>query len=84
MLASPKPAFARAVLSLTDIGGWLASLEDKQTNFNVQVALRFDFDADLDELARFPEPPWPNSRRCSANTEGRPLPKEGVEELGKF
>ena len=63
MLASPKPASANSVLSFTDIGGRVASLEAKHTNFKVHVALRLDFDAELNEFGCFPELPWPNNLR---------------------
>ena len=70
MLASPRPAFASAVRSLTDEGGRSASFFDaKHTNFRVHVAPLFDFERELDCRGRFALLPWPNSLRCSAATE---------------
>ena len=71
MLASPKLAFANAVLSFTNIGGRTASsLAAKHTNFKVRVAFRLDFGRELpEERARFALFPWLNSLRCSAATE---------------
>ena len=54
ILASPRPAFASAVLSFTDSGGRSASsLEAKHTNFRVHVAPRLDFERELDGRGRF-------------------------------
>ena len=71
ILASPKPAFASAVLSFTDIGGRSASsLAARHTNFKVHVAFRLDFGRELpEERARFALFPWLNSLGCSAATE---------------
>ena len=69
ILASPKPAFANAVLSFTDIGG-RSALAARHTNFKVHVAFRLDFGRELpEERARFALFPWLNSLRCSAATE---------------
>lgn len=59
---SPRPQFARSVLSLTDFGGNVAFFDDKHTNFMVHVVGFFPLDLLLDD---FKHCLWPNSFRCS-------------------
>ena len=40
MLVSPRPALIKIVLSLTAVGGFYASVRERQKNFSVQVGTR--------------------------------------------
>ena len=62
ILESPRPQFARPVLSFTDFGGDAAFFDDKHTNFMVHVVGFFLLDLLLDD---FKHCLWPNSFRCS-------------------
>jgi len=61
MLWSPSPELARVVLPFTDDGGPVASLDARQTNFNVHVEFLLDLDFPFFSLCCL----CPNSLRCS-------------------